>query len=62
MEGRRIRPPRAFSDDPDDGACLVYHAACVGEMVARHTAQSADHVTECVMRVVGHLCEMYRED
>lgn len=62
MTGRRIRPPEAFGDSPDDGRELVLCAICIGSLVARHTAQDAHHVTECVMRVVGHLCEMGKED
>lgn len=62
MTGRRIRPPEAFGDSPDDGATLILCAICIGSLVAQHTTQSADHVTECVMRVVGHLCEIGKED
>lgn len=52
---REIRPPKEITS-AHDGKALVECATRIAEIVARHTSYTEQHVLECVMRVVGHLC------
>ena len=52
---RTIRPPKEI-DSLADGRALVVYARDIAEIVARYTSHTEQHVLECVMRVVGHLC------
>lgn len=52
---REIRAPKQVTGFRDRTALLLY-ARAVAAIVARHTSYSEQHVLECVMRVVGHLC------
>lgn len=59
MSGRQICPPMAISEeDPSDGDKLLCYAAGMASIVHRHTGLSVDHVVECIMRLLGHLCEI----
>ena len=52
---RTIRPPKEISS-AYDGKALVVYATHIAEIVSRYTSHTEQHVLECVMRVVGHLC------
>lgn len=52
---REIRAPEQVTGFRDRAALLLY-ARAVAAIVARNTRHSEEHVLECVMRVVGHLC------
>lgn len=52
---RDIRAPEQVTGFHDRTALLLY-ARAIAAIVARHTSYSEQHVLECVMRVVGHLC------
>lgn len=52
---REIRAPKEITS-AHDGKALVKCATRIAGIVARHTSYSEQHVLECVMRVVGHLC------
>lgn len=52
---REIRAPEQVKGFHDRTALLLY-ARAVAAIVARNTSHSEQHVLECVMRVVGHLC------
>lgn len=52
---RTIRPPKEI-DGRTDGRALVVYATRIAEIVSRYTSHTEQHVLECVMRVVGHLC------
>lgn len=52
---REIRAPEQVTGDLDR-MDLLYHAWALAVIVARNTRHSEEHVLECVMRVVGHLC------
>lgn len=52
---REIRVPEQVTGFRDRAAFLLY-ARAVAAIVARNTHHSEEHVLECVMRVVGHLC------
>lgn len=52
---REIRAPEQVTGFHDRAALLLY-ARAVAAIVARNTSHSEQHVLECVMRVVGHLC------
>ena len=52
---REIRAPEQVEGFHDRTALLLY-AHAVAAIVARNTSHSEQHVFECVMRVVGHLC------
>lgn len=52
---RTIRPPEQVKGFHDRTALLLY-ARAIAAIVARNTSHSEQHVLECVMRVVGHLC------
>lgn len=52
---RMIRPPKEIGS-AYDGKALVVYATRIAEIVSRYTSHTEQHVLECVMRVVGHLC------
>lgn len=52
---RAIRPPKEIAS-AYDGKSLVVYATRIAEIVSRYTSHTEQHVLECVMRVVGHLC------
>lgn len=52
---REIRAPEQVTGFHDRAALLLY-ARAMAAIVARNTSHSEQHVLECVMRVVGHLC------
>lgn len=52
---REIRPPKQVTGQAD-AARLVADARDIAGIVARYTSQTEQHVLECVMRIVGHLC------
>ena len=52
---RTIRPPKEIGS-AYDGKALVVYATRIAEIVSRYTSHTEQHVLECVMRVVGHLC------
>ncbi len=52
---RTIRPPKEIGSTYD-GKALVECATRIAEIVSRYTPHTEQHVLECVMRVVGHLC------
>ena len=52
---RTIRPPEEITN-AYDGKALVECATRIAEIVSRYTSHTEQHVLECVMRVVGHLC------
>lgn len=52
---REIRAPERVKGFHDRTALLLY-ARAMAAIVARNTSHSEQHVLECVMRVVGHLC------
>lgn len=52
---RMIRPPKEISS-AYDGKALVVYATRIAEIVSRYTSHTEQHVLECVMRIVGHLC------
>ena len=52
---REIRAPKEIAD-ACDGELLVDYARDLSGIVARYTSHTEQHVLECVMRVVGHLC------
>ena len=52
---REIRAPEQVTGQAD-AARLVADARDIAGIVARYTSHTEQHVLECVMRVVGHLC------
>ena len=55
MMQRTIRPPKQVTSQAD-ATLLVADARDIAGIVARYTSHTEQHVLECVMRVVGHLC------
>lgn len=52
---RKIRPPKQVTVE-DDAWKIVADARHIAETVSRYTRFTEQHVLECVMRLVGHLC------
>lgn len=52
---RKIRPPEQVTDELDAWK-LVMYATDIARIVARYTRLTEQHVLECIMRLVGHLC------
>lgn len=52
---RKIRPPKQVTAE-DDAWQIVADARHIAETVSRYTRFTEQHVLECIMRLVGHLC------
>lgn len=52
---RKIRPPKQVTDEID-ARDIVADARHIAEIVSRYSRFTEQHVLECIMRVVGHLC------
>lgn len=52
---RKIRPPKQVTDEID-ARDIVADARHVAEIVSRYSRFTEQHVLECIMRLIGHLC------